>query len=897
MSTGNTKPQLLVRSQLPEFVANDYPKFVEFLKAYYTFVNNNYNINVEDLRDADNTSSALLVFLRRELMKNFPTAVINERKLINTIRELYNRKGNLDSIKLLFKLFFNDSVIIYQPGNRILKASDGKWFQYNMIVLSQIDWEKVSADILRAAVGVEPYATLFNTVVDGYKVGDINRSGSVTSADALAVSKFSMYPQNTTQTQRTHIEDVLIPTLQNNSLFSEYIFSNIDLNDIIPNVSRLVIENKFGRFTPTVEIVEVEANKKIRLFYKTYTNLKVETGQIIRVTGQDGSIVFTGKHTKAPSGLKIVNPGKDWQKGQVINIPGSVKDTIARVLEVGTQGELLKLEILEYGFTHDENLSVIISPYPIKPSSNAAYDVSTTITGIDAVTKVPNQFSHVLTLNDYTEGTTETLYGEGSSIVYNVLVSELLNAANDIEPAKTLFDIVVSGFKIGDINHSGSVTQADSRIASLYITNPTSIQTSYRDHIEDILIPKLKDLIENINPASPPAYTGILYSIISPFAPSISGSTTETTSVKYNFSELTFDEWVASRATLAFESSDIVKTKGYYLNDESIVSNNEARLQDNYFFQLFSYMIETTKDASEVSNILNQFHPAGMKYFFQKNKKNFYSIRDLVESYRAISNDVVFAREVTSNLDVIAKDVTRVMPRDEAPEEDFVYDFIEALDKIVIKPIIEPDVTVSDAWSEFQDPIKFVFKPIFEEVQATNVPIKDFIKNKEAERGDEFIASTTATPKTSEKIAVPDEFLSADLDPIKLFTKVSVDADNFAVDADPIKDFTKVSVDPDNYAVDADPIKDFTKVSTETIPPTDAAPILATVKEAVADTILPDDSSTNKNLTKYTEQDTALLNDGSLISVTALEYAAEDYYITNQGANNFSQIAITAEIG
>lgn len=809
MSIGTYNSQLLVRSQLPDFIASDYPKFVEFLKAYYTFVHNNYDINVEDLRDADNTSSALLVFLRRELMKNFPTAAINERKLITTIRDLYNRKGNLDSIRLLFRLFFNDAIIIYQPGSRILKASDGKWSQYNMITLSQIDWESVISDMKRAASGDTEYVALFNTIVSTYKVGDVNRDGNVTLEDAEILSRFTTNPQNTTLIQRTHIEDILIPTLQTNAAFSKYIFSNLSLNTIVPNVSRLVIENRFGRFTPTVEIVEVEENKKLRFFYKTYTNLKVETGQIVRVTGADGSITFTGRHVKAQSGLRIVNPGRGWQKGQIFNIQGSVKDTTAKVVEVGPLGELRKIEILEYGFSHDENLSVIVSPYPIKPSNNSSFNINTTITGLNPSPGVPYAYNHVMTLSDYTEGVQESVYGQKNLIDYNVLVSELINAANNVEPTKTLFDIVYLGYKIGDITHSGTVTLADSRIVSLYITNPSSILPQYKNHIETILIPKLKDLVENVNPSSPPSYITPLLKIVNPFTPVISSSTTETTSVKYNFSELTFEEWAESRSTLAFESSDIVKTKGVYLNDESLVSNNEARLQDNYFFQLFSYMIETTKDASEVSNILNQFHPAGMKYFFQKNKKNFYSVRDLVESYRALSTDVVFARDVTSNFDVITKTVIK-------PREDFVNEFIEALANTVIKPIIEPNVTVSDAWSLDQDPIKFVFKPIFEEVEAVNVPIKNFIKDKEAENGDAITASVSELLKVNDKSAAE-------------------------------------------------------TIATESLP--------------------------SKILTKYTEQDAASMNEGSLLSVDVSGYAADDYYNVNQGTDNYSQIAITAEIG
>lgn len=845
MSTGNNKTQLLVRSQLPEFIANDYPKFVEFLKAYYTFVSNNYNIGVEALRDADNTSTALLGFLRKELLKNFPTAAINERKLITTIRQLYSRKGNLDSIKLLFKLFFNDSVIIRQPGSQILKASDGKWFQYNIITLSQINWEKVSGDILRAAVKIEPYKTRFDTVVNTYKVGDVNRSGSVTSADALAVSRYSLNPQNVTPTQKTHIESVLIPTLFGNPNFSEYLFSSLNEADIVPEISRLVIENKFGRFTPTISKFEIEENKKLRLFFKSYTNLEVIRGQQISITGEDGSVVFTGRHVASTNALRVINPGKNWQRGQIITVPGSLKDTIARVVEIDSQGGLVRVEVLENGFSHDEDLAVIISPYPVKPSANAAYDVNTTITAVDGSGN-PTAYAHVIALNEYTEGTTETLYGEKNPIDYSALGSEIINAASLVEPAATLFNIVDSGWKIGDINHSGSVTAADARIISLYAADPNNVTSSQRTHIETILIPKLKALQEAINPASPPTYTGILYSIINPFSPAISSSTTETTSISYNFSELTFEEWVESRATLAFDKSDIVKTRGYYLNDESQISNNESRLQDNYFYQLYSYLIETTKTGDEVTSVLNQFHPAGLKYFFQLNKQNFYSIRDILESYRALSTDVVFLRDITANADVIAKSFAKVL-------EDILDSYLEPIAKDFTK------VIATETGATTEEVIKFVTKPLSDAYAPADAdPIKDFTKV-----STDATAPADADPiKSATKLATPDASTPSDADPIKDFTKVSTDTGTPA-DADPIKDFTKVSTDGSAPA-DADPIKDFTKLAVpDTGTPSDADPIKDFTKVST-DAGTPADSAV-KDFTRLADTDTGTPSDADPI--------------------------------
>lgn len=755
MSVGNKNTKLLVRSQLPEFVTSDYPKFVEFLKAYYEFVNQDYSPRIESLRDADNTSQELLGFLRRELLKNFPTSYINDRKLINTIRELYTRKGNLDSIKLLFKLFFNDSVIIRQPGTQIIRASDGKWSQYYAITVSQINWDLIAADIEKAAVQLQPQKGLFDTVISGWKVGDINRTGTVTSADADVIRRYSFNPGNVTPTQRTHIEDILIPQMQGNTAFAGYLFSTVDYSDIVPEVSRLVIENKFGRFTPTISYIEVEENKKIRIFFKYFSNLKIVTGQLVDVTGEHGAVVFTGKHEKTPSGLRVINPGQDWQKGQVITIPGTVTNTVARVKETDENSGIKSVEILEYGFSHDENMAIVISPYPVKPSENSAYDVDTVITNLS-----PLSYTHTITLRDNTEGISETVYGEMGEIDYAVLSQEIGNAVLGVEPAATLFNIVVSGYKLGDINQTGTITATDARSILTYFSNPSLLTPAVITRIRDVVLPYLVNLVDTINPNSPPVYTGILYSIVNPFVPSISSSTTESNSVSYNYSELTFEEWVNSRATLEFTRDDIIKTKGTYTTDESIVSNSESRLQDNYFYQLFSYLIETTKTESEVQGILNQFHPAGMKYFLQTNKQNSYSIRDIIESYRAISTDIVFLVDFTTNTDVVIKSLNKGIV-------EILDSYLELAAKVFTK-------VVSDSMVSSDAPAKDFTKISTDTHTVSDSEIKTFGKN----------PTDLPTPVDSDPIrttqkAITDTPIPEDL-PAKVLTRNKYDNESTA---------------------------------------------------------------------------------------------------------------------
>jgi hypothetical protein len=79
--------------------------------------------------------------------------------------------------------------------------------------------------------------------------------------------------------------------------------------------------------------------------------------------------------------------------------------------------------------------------------------------------------------------------------------------------------------------------------------------------------------------------------------------------------DLTITEWELSRATLVFRQENIVTTRGYFENDNSQLSNQFIKLQDNYFYQSYSYLIKTSRDVTEYDNLLKIVHPAGLKQF------------------------------------------------------------------------------------------------------------------------------------------------------------------------------------------------------------------------------------------------------------------------------------------
>ena len=126
-----TRPKIssVLPSQVPEFVREDYGTFIEFIKAYYEFLDQNYNSEFTTLRDLDTTLDSFVEYFKNELAHNIPYTVVNERFLLSKIKDQYLAKGSEASFKLLFKILFNKEVVVDYPSKQILRASDGRWNQ------------------------------------------------------------------------------------------------------------------------------------------------------------------------------------------------------------------------------------------------------------------------------------------------------------------------------------------------------------------------------------------------------------------------------------------------------------------------------------------------------------------------------------------------------------------------------------------------------------------------------------------------------------------------------------------------------------------------------------------------------------------------------------------------
>lgn len=73
--------------------------------------------------------------------------------------------------------------------------------------------------------------------------------------------------------------------------------------------------------------------------------------------------------------------------------------------------------------------------------------------------------------------------------------------------------------------------------------------------------------------------------------------------------------WQDSLALLMYEHDSLVDMKGKYLGDEGQLSNQLIKIQDSYFYQAFSYLLESIQDPKAYKKMADLFHPAGTKRF------------------------------------------------------------------------------------------------------------------------------------------------------------------------------------------------------------------------------------------------------------------------------------------
>jgi hypothetical protein len=155
MTVFKNKLHHLITGQLPEYIVEEYPIFVDFLTAYYSFMDadtdggdpglpgaNNILLNTATWQDVDLTLDLFIPEFRKQFAYDIPEdALIDSRRIIKYIYDYYESKGSENAAELFFRFMYDETASVAYPGDYILRASDGRWYRKRYIKIDATGYQ------------------------------------------------------------------------------------------------------------------------------------------------------------------------------------------------------------------------------------------------------------------------------------------------------------------------------------------------------------------------------------------------------------------------------------------------------------------------------------------------------------------------------------------------------------------------------------------------------------------------------------------------------------------------------------------------------------------------------------------------------------------------------------
>lgn len=331
----------LFSKQLPRFIIDDYPQFVLFIEKFFEFMEENTFIdkNIHNLSREYSGVQTFLEAIKKEVAYNLPRPVVDEATLLTKIKQLYVSKGSEESLKFLFKVFFNRDVEIFLPSSQIFKPSEGEWNQEYSVFVKKI-------------VG-DPFIT------EGKRVSVLTRQSNV-SLDVLRVNQ--TLGESTTGAGGLDLGYVteLLESMIELGLVTEDILSTIQL----PAIGELVHGDYF----------ELIIDRNYSGSYRV--------GDLIQFSND--TEMFLGYIVPTLSRVEVLRGGKGFKLGQTLDIEDDVENDSQQVVlsgrgvrlkvsKLGADASIQSAQLIRFGVEYPRSLYVTISSNPLRVVSKTLF--------------------------------------------------------------------------------------------------------------------------------------------------------------------------------------------------------------------------------------------------------------------------------------------------------------------------------------------------------------------------------------------------------------------------------------------------------------------------------------------------------------------------------------------
>lgn len=196
------KLSLLIAKYCPDFVVEDHPKFISFLKAYYDWSANVKEFNpwrvtshLIEWGDIDETLDEFIDYFKQEYLNELNTDFNGDiREFLKHTKEFYASRGTPESFKFLLQLLSGNSGEIFYPNQYLMKSSDGEWVTDKVLFVEydeRLDNSFISTRLKGKTTGntavIETIETHFNYLTQDrfLKIYVSNLTGDFHNEDAI----------------------------------------------------------------------------------------------------------------------------------------------------------------------------------------------------------------------------------------------------------------------------------------------------------------------------------------------------------------------------------------------------------------------------------------------------------------------------------------------------------------------------------------------------------------------------------------------------------------------------------------------------------------------------------------------------------------------------------------
>jgi len=676
------KTSLLVNRQVPEFVRDEHPKFILFLEAYYEFLDQNGYSKGKDLRYLSDVDYSLEEFEQQFFNTFLPfiprDVAVNKEILIKNILPLYLSKGSEKSYRFLFRLLFDQEIALETPGKQILRASDGRWSQENVLrtdtniyteyisdgdkntyylpyVLDRTDFKVYINDVLTEDFQLrkETRKIIFDEIPNENEIIKITYDNF--NASILSNLKITGLTSGSSaiieRASRTNVG-----TLNFYQLFinSRTFFGNFVRSEIIKTVYNINNQNipiYLKSFSGLLKIDVINGGSNYNIGDPVIVRAPSEVSAIAViddvVSGTiDDILVITGG-TGFKIGNDIIADGftTSFFLGQVVAVDDSGRNstnTISFNSDIIGNYSNVNIDSIDYGFPNGgtENVNTVISQ---ALSSNV-------ISGLGPVTLATVLNSQISTTIDPTFITLST------ELSANLRISDLgaigkidiIDGGENYEVGDQLIFTNIESFSGQGANAAVSEVNSNGTITAISINDPgLSYQLEY---LPSITIDSANGVNANIIISSILG-TGTDYEPVIEEGLPGQIKTIKVVSQGSGYEiipgiDLTFsgDGTATANATL---TESFATLSGKWKTSDSILSDDQIRLQGRDYYIPYSYVISSQVEFNRYKDLLkNLLHPAGLINYSK------YNIRQTVNSELNLNVETSLIKTVSGTVSI-----------------------------------------------------------------------------------------------------------------------------------------------------------------------------------------------------------------------------------------------------